>query len=102
MKTLTLKTGEVPEGGDDPLSYDGFIRACLDHTTIVNGRRIGFTRQDLKERDRIEKALDQVNGEGKIELEDADAENLKRIVDAMAWGIRHPLILEFCDDVEAL
>lgn len=93
MKQLTLKTSQAETG--EALTYEVFIRACLDHPPAK-----GFARADLKRRDRIEKVLDASNG--LLELEDADAAALKQLVEAMRWGMRHPLVLEFCDDVEAL
>ncbi len=95
MKTLKYKTLDIKDGTGDSLTYGKLIEACLDHPPDK-----GFSRKDLKERDRIEQAVQCSNGE--LELEDADADILKRLVRVMRWGKRHRSILDFCDDVEAL
>lgn len=102
MKTLELKAGEIKEGCffcGDPTppkvkTYAELIRGCLDD----QGR--GLTFKDLKERFRIEKVLDASNG--KLVLEDADADVLKKLMNSMRWGIRSSFVLQFCTDVEAL
>ncbi len=103
MKQLELKTGEINEGchfcskpeAAKARTYGDLIRGCLDH----HDNR-GFTLKDLRERCRIEKALDTSNGT--LELEDADVDVLKRLMNSMRWGVRNTFVLEFCDEVEAL
>lgn len=95
MKTLINKQTEISTP-DGVLDYCQLIRACLD-----NPPPGGFSPKDLRERQRIDNTLSNMNGDD-IQLEDADAESLKRIVEQMRWAKRHADILMFYDDVKAL
>lgn len=94
MKTLELKDIEI-RSGDEAMNYAHLIRSCLD-----NAPQGGFSMQDMRDRDRIETAL--VASNGILELEDADAQNLKTLVSQMRWGVRHKDILVFCEAVEKM
>lgn len=94
MKTLKNETTEIQLNGQ-MMTYADLVRNCLDQPP-----QQGFTFDDLRQRSRIEKALDTESEQ--IKLEDADATNLKQIVGQMRWGVRHPHILGFADAVEAL
>ncbi len=94
MKTLKNETTEIPLNGQ-PMTYTDLVRNCLDQPPPE-----GFTFDDIRKRSRIEEALDAESDE--IKLEDADAENLKQLIEQMRWGIRHPDLLVFADAVEAL
>lgn len=96
MKTLENKSTSIALKDENPFDYAKLIQICLDHVTEK-----GLSRRELRNRARIEDVIEASNG--KFDFEDADAENLKRIVNQdMRWGIRHKDILQFCDDVEAL
>ena len=98
MKNLENKITEIPTGKDEegPVDYAKLINICLDHAPEA-----GFDRRELRNRARIGNVVEASNGT--FEFEDADAKNLKRIVNRdMRWGSRHADILQFCDDVEAL
>ncbi|MCH8060093.1 MAG: hypothetical protein IIA11_06505 [Proteobacteria bacterium] len=94
MKTLELKDTAI-KSGDETINYEQLIRSCLD-----NPPQGGFSMQDMKDRDRIEKAL--VASNGILELEDADVQNLKNLVSQMRWGVRHKDILALCDAIEQM
>jgi len=100
MKVLKNVTTEIKKSGDDLLEYEDLIRTCLNDvpTNPATGMPTGFTRQEMKNRDRIEQAVDASNGE--FRFEDADAENLKQLVLGMRWMVRHKDVLKFIDDVE--
>ena len=85
----------LKEGKD--ASYRDLILSCLDQIPPGNGLK----RKDFRDRDRIEDAMNSAKN-GTLKFEDNDAENLKRIVDEMQWGIRHRDISKFLDDVEAM
>ena len=96
MKTLKNETTEIPFR-DRKMTFADIIRQCLDHAPAN-----GFSFADIRERSRIEKVLDDMGDDGDIMLEDADATNLKKIVDLMKWGIRHDDIIAFADAIEEL
>lgn len=95
MKTFKNETTEIPRG-DEMMDYVDLMRNCLDHTPAN-----GFTFADMRERGRIEKAIDAASN-GVIKLEDNDATVLKKVVDLMRWGTRHKDLIAFADAVEAL
>jgi len=94
MKSLDNKQTDI-QPNESRLTYGDLIKSCLD-----NPPDGGFTRDDIRKRDRIETAVD--NGKKEIELEDADADNLKQIVSQMTWGIRHKDLIDFHDAIENL
>jgi len=59
----------------------------------------GFTPKDLRDRNRIQVALDNMK-EDTIKLEDADFENLSKLVAESHWPFRDKQILEFLDTFE--
>ena len=93
MKPLENKPTEIAKEGEDLVDYIWLINQCLNQ--MPEG---GFTRSELKARARIDAVLEKTNGT--IELEDADAEKLKRIVRLMRWKGRHADLVQFHDDVE--
>ena len=109
MKTIELLSGKVSiltkEGpADIELTTEQLIKQTLD--TQPQG---GFSRDDLKNRDRIETAFKKVREERAvvegadggdivkrfIDLEDADFKHLQEYVSSMRWISRSPFILEF-------
>ncbi len=97
MKTLEIKQTEVKvsdkeNGGLKDADYKDLIMACLDN--IPQG---GFTMSEMKDRKRIQDALDTSNGE--LVFEDSDANKLKKIVETMKWGNRSGDLISFADDV---
>lgn len=92
MKTFELKDTTI-KNTDGFLHYRDLIKMCLD-----NPPQGGFAMKDMKDRYRIEKLLE--GGGVTLELEDADAVNLKALVTSMRWGARHVDILTFCDAIE--
>jgi hypothetical protein len=94
MKTISNKTTELTAAsGEGKATYAELIKICLD-----NPPKEGFDLKSLRDRNRIEDALTKANGT--IKLEDADAENLKPIVESMRWGARHKDIMLFCEEVK--
>jgi len=98
MKTIKKTTYQIPlKQGGPPATTVDLIRNCLDLPP-----QGGFTLQVLRDRDRIEKALDQSKAKIKKEItfEDQDWKNLKAIVKQSTWGTRHPDILAFLEEFE--
>lgn len=91
MKLIENKKTSILKSETDKscLDYRELIKSCLDMTP-----QGGFSFEDLTKRARIDAALKKSKN-GKIELEDADYENLKSIVKEMRWLVRHNDILEF-------
>lgn len=103
MKVLQNTKTKIKKSGDDLLEYEDLIRSCLNDvpTNPATGMPTGYTRQDMKNRDRIEKVIDAAEN-GEFHFEDADAENLTRLVTGMRWMLRHEDVLQFVDDVEKM
>lgn len=101
MKVLINKELTIHQNGKS-IDYKQLIRNCLDNvpTSPTTGAPLGFTRSDMRDRDRIEMAIDKSDDE--IKLEDADAVNLKNLVSSMRWAMRHKEILEFTEAVEEM
>ena len=53
----------------------------------------------MKKRERIEKALEV---KGDFKFEDADAHNLKEVVNSVRWNFRHKELSEFLDAINSL
>ncbi len=101
MKTFEIKKTEITEnkvryqGNPDlKLDYKDLIEICLD--VLPQG---GFTPSDIRERNRIQNALDKA-GKTKVDFEDADWDSLKKIVKASRWNIRDKEIFEFLEKFE--
>ena len=94
IKTLTVKGMEI----DNPTTTD-LVKACLN--TRPEG---GYSYEDLKNRQRIEKACKKAEDEKAEEIvfEDNDATNLKQMVKTMKWALRHQEILDFHEQVDKL
>lgn len=94
MKTLDIKKIDISfEETGSKGTYKELINMVLNSPPGQNG----FSFDDLKNRQRIEDALEKSNG--KLELEDSDYENLKQYTNSTRWPFRHKDILKFCQDV---
>lgn len=56
----------------------------------------GFTPKDIRDRNRIQEALDKSEN-GMVQLEDADYDNFVKIVEQSRWPVRSNDILKFLD-----
>lgn len=81
--------------GGKKVDYKELIKTALDQTP-----QGGFSYEDIKERGRIDLAVEKANGV--IELEDSDAENLKNIVKGARWAIRATEIEQFTETILGL
>jgi len=77
------------------LDYKDLIEAALD--IIPQG---GFTPKDIRDRNRIQEALDKVGVDGVVKLEDADYDNLDKIIKDSRWLIRNKDITKFLRNFE--
>jgi hypothetical protein len=89
MKTIKIEKTKITEvkvkfrGNENKeMDYKDLIELSLD--IVPSG---GFTPKDIKDRNRIQEALDKSDGKI-IVLEDADFENLEKIVKDSRWTIR--------------
>jgi len=71
------------------LSYRDLIEISLD--IVPQG---GFTPKDIRERNRIQDALDSLLDKG-IGLEDSDFDVLEKIIESSRWPIRDKELAEF-------
>lgn len=96
MKELLNKTTNLPvEEGKEKIQYSDIIKIVLDIPP-----QSGFSFSEMKKRERIANAVDRATD--KIELEDADASNLKSMLDYVTLKIRHKDLVVFYEDVKAL
>jgi len=82
---VTSITEEKVKFKGDPgklANYSDLITVALD--TIPQG---GYTPKDIRERNRIQEALDKA-GSGTINLEDSDYDALEKIMKESRWVIR--------------
>jgi hypothetical protein len=93
MQVLKLESFEI-EVGEKKITAPTkeWVHACV--VNIPNG---GIGVEDQRKRLRILDALDK--SEEVLELEDADAAELKSLVSAMKWVIVNKHVVKFCDDV---
>lgn len=78
---------------DKCLNYADLIEVCLD--IVPQG---GFSPSDIRDRNRIQNVIDKgIPKEGFLDFEDADWKNLKKIVIASRWVIRHKDLQKFLD-----
>lgn len=105
MKTIELKKGEALVPGTETtlkLTTLSLIGECLDHAPPK-----GFTREDLKKRAIVDKAIEKQT-EGiedleslkELQLEDAVYETVQQVVREMTWGVRSKFIAEFVESFE--
>lgn len=99
MKQIEIKTHETLKytvtgnGKGEPLSTLHLIQTTLN--SVPEG---GFTTADIMKRNRIEQAMKEATGS--ILLEDADYDELVRLVEAMRWTIRDMFIYDFEQDLK--
>jgi len=101
MKKIKIEKTKITENkikfqGDEnkELDYKDLIEVALD--TVPQG---GFTPKDIRERNRIQDALDKATGHH-ISLEDADYEALEKIMKNSRWTIRDESLNTFLQNFE--
>lgn len=92
MKKLNLSKSV----GIEDQTYKHLVIACLNHVNPQIGINIEEQRKRMRILDAVEKANDE------LVLEDADAEILKGLVNAMPWAVVKKEIVQFSDDVSAM
>lgn len=93
QETSILENTVKYSGSGKNLTYKDLIEVSLD--IIPQG---GFTPKDIRDRNRIQDALEVSSDE--ILLEDSDYESLKSIIKNSRWTIRHTDLGEFLDKFE--
>ena len=100
MKTIKLFEEEVElsNGKKIIMSRKDLIQGALDNTP-----REGFTVSEMKERARIDSALcEAIEKKADLQLEDADFDKLKQLINDQTFVIRHKFIIDFVDEVNGL
>lgn len=104
MKTIKIEKTKIIE---NKVKFEGSETKELDYKDLIEHAldiipQGGFTPKDIRERNRIQEAIDKSNGVS-IKLEDADYEALEKIMKDSRWIIRntelHTLLLNFEDGV---
>jgi hypothetical protein len=101
MKTIENKQVDIsaPTRPDIKVasSYAELIKIVCD--SPIQG---GYDIKDIEHRIKIKGAASMATERGSFELEDADADYLRKAVMSMKWGISHEDILKFYKDIEKL
>lgn len=95
MKTLTNKETEITNIDESKMTYADLSKICIN--VMPQG---GLDVTEMKARLKVTDKLDKSNG--KIELEDAEAETLKACVKSMKWTTMHKDLVSFIEEVEKL
>ncbi len=95
MKTLKNVTTELKKTETELTTYADLVRSVNNFTPEG-----GFNKNTMKLSLKIDEKLEQANG--KIELEDAEADYLKGIVSKYPWAIKHKDVLAFVEAVESM
>ena len=83
------KNYDLMIGEDKKAKTVDLIKICLNQVP-----QNGYTFDDLRNRERIDKAIEN----GIIELEDSDFKNLQGYVKTAKWTSRHPDLLDFINE----
>ena len=100
MKKIEIKQTKITENllkfqgdKDKELDYKDLIEVALD--VVPQG---GYTPKDIRERNRIQEALDKSTNV--IEIEDADYDSLEKIVKDSRWSVRSPELNKFLQNFQ--
>jgi hypothetical protein len=95
MKQIEIKQHEtVKFTEDENLSYKHLIQMILNKPP-----QGGFTLSDIRDRDKIEKAIKEAKA-GLILLEDKEFDVLLGLANAMQWPFRDIFIADFIDSLK--
>lgn len=89
MKKIKVEKTSITE---NKVKFNGRPSNLLDYADLIGIAldivpQGGFTPADIKERNRIQEAIDNIKG-GYIHIEDADYEALEKIMKKSRWTIR--------------
>ncbi len=96
MVTLKNKITEIKKNEKEKLSYFDLMKVCAEQAP-----KEGLKIQQINKRIRIINALEKEK-EGKVEMEDADFDELKSLVVNFTWGIVHKDIVNFYNYIQNL
>lgn len=92
IEKTTIKEDQLKRNGEQKeLDYKDLMELTLD--IIPQG---GFTPADIRERNRIQSALENAK-DGTISLEDADYDNFIKVLNQSRWPIRDKELAAFLD-----
>jgi len=101
MRKIKIEKTKITE---DKVKFQGDKNKELDYKDLM-GMALdvvpqgGFTPKDIRERNRIQDALDKATITT-IELEDADYDNLERVVKDSRWSLRDKELNQFLQNFE--
>ena len=87
--SIPLNRVSSKDGTKQGATYKDLIESSMD--ILPQG---GFTPEDIRNRNRIQKALEDIK-DNMIELEDADYKNLQAIVELSRWASRDVELSDF-------
>jgi len=90
MKIIDNVTTTIPNGEDKFLDYTTLISLCINQQSEK-----WYTIDEMKKRIRILDILEK--SDKKIELEDADFEKVKELVNTMPWAVIKKDIVTFVE-----
>ena len=97
MKTIENKTTEINVNDGIERHTNCTYAKLIELLVIGYPKQGGFDYKDITHRMRINDVVKKANGT--IDLEDADYEYLKKLVESMRWNFVHKDILQFKDDI---
>ncbi len=100
MKSIQLQTVKETVSINGTETEQEFKTTELIKGAVNQQPAGGFDGKDMMERLRVLGALDKVNGDAELQLEDQDYENLKKYVKATKWGVLSKTIVEFINTFE--
>ncbi len=100
MKSIELKTVKETVSINGTETDQEFKTIELIKGAVNQQPAGGFDFQDMTDRLRILGALEKVNGDAELQLEDKDYENLIKYVKQTKWGVLSKTIVEFINTFE--
>ena len=95
MKTLINKTTEIKLTENELTTYADLAKSVNNFTPEG-----GFNKNTMKLSLKIDEKLEGANG--KIELEDSEADYLKELTSKYPWALKHKDVLAFVEAVESM
>lgn len=106
MKEIEIKKTKLTDGDlkgyilrpDVPVEDTKDYKQIIEHALDIPPQG-GFTPKDIRDRNRIQKSLDDIK-DNKLKLEDSDYKNLSEIIKTSRWGSRKKELQDFLDVFE--
>lgn len=95
MRKIKIEKTKITE---EQIKFRGNLEKLLDYKDLIEVAldvvpQGGFAPKDIRERNRIQDVLDRATSI--INIEDADYDNLEKIIEASRWTLRDPELNKF-------